>query len=290
MRVAAGIELMGWADRRYDEPKPLRNLPALDGAFGLVLLFFGVHLLGLLLVRTGAVSNREWLDALGFSIRGFASGSLWQPLTAGFLHSTLLDLILASLLAVVAGRLYESLRGALSLWAVFLSGSAASFFAAFLSRADAAVLAYGSRGGLTALVVMLLFLAPRIEINLYFISVRMMWFGGIFLAAEIYRVLINGGHGLHVQNPWWGFVGSVAASLLLALAGPRVRSFGASVLGRRRMRRERKRDVARIEEDVVEERELDRILDKISASGMGSLTEAERQFLKRASERLSRRS
>jgi hypothetical protein len=76
-------------------------------------------------------------------------------------------------------------------------------------------------------------------------------------------------------------MGAIAGGVYSYLWPQVIRPWGQ----RRARRRAHRREVERLERGLMEERELDRILDKINRDGMSSLSAEERRFLKEASDR-----
>jgi hypothetical protein len=113
------------------------------------------------------------------------------------------------------------------------------------------------------------------------------WFGAVFLGAEALRSMAFTNPSFQViADPWWIFVGSTAASVLMAMLLPK---FVEAPWRRWNKKKKMKRKVARLESELSEDRELDRLLAKINESGLDSLTPKEQEFLKRTSERMSKR-
>jgi len=278
---------MGWADRRYDEPKQRRVFVGQEGIMALLFLFFAFHLVSFILDRGGMVRTSTWIEFFSVSGVGLRSGRLWTLFTAPLVHRDLIHLVGSSAFLFVVGRVYESFVGSRKTLLIFFLGSAAGYLSVLLPKLPELTLAYGSRTGLVAMVVALLFLAPSALINLWFFSIRVAWFGGAFLAFEAIRSMKDFQESRwSLADPWWSFVGATSAAVCFCLL-----SYGwpKGLWRRQANRRARKRDVRKLEAEISQAQELDRLLAKINDEGMASLSAKEQEFLTRMSKRMARR-
>lgn len=244
---------------------------------------------------------------LALSVFGLEHGFVWQLLTYQFLHGGLLHLLLNCWAIYVFGRAIEEAMG----WRRFLalyfgSGVIGGLFQALagvlLSGAFAAPVVGASAGvfGLVAafatlyperpLTLLLFFVIPvnmRAKLLLLF-SALLAVFGILFPMDNIAHAAHLGGmvtgiafvrYAAHWH--WPRFRRTQRPSVRLLVKAPRRAS---GVWGQRQ---------GAVDEDLPPEeflsKEVDPILDKISAHGIQSLTERERRILETAREKMVRR-
>jgi len=231
---------------------------------------------------------------------GFAPDLLvvhpWSVVTYAFLHASFLHLFFNMLMLVMFGPPVESRLGSRRFITLYL---VAALGGAGLSLVFAALLAGGVTIGASAAVygVMLAFVlewpdAPVLVFPLPF-PVRAKWLV-VFLAATS---LLAGLAGAQREIAHFAHLGGFVAALLylrgadlLRLAARRpARGQGSAVLvhpsGAAARRAEPSSRPAQPGADEAVLTEVDRVLDKISASGLSSLTPEERRFLDAISQR-----
>ena len=275
-----------WADRAYaDEPPAFRRFRPL-GTWWLI----GINVASLILFSAagGLQDGRlQVVDALGVSWQGLLGLKLWQPITYQFVHGGLWHLAWNMLLLFFAGRLLEELVGTRRFILVYLGIGA---FAGVMSCVvDPGWPVIGASGSVLGVFVALALKVPNLPVNLIFFTARLKWVALVVIGIDLLKVLpvlVGGVAGnqvaLNDRTAHWAHLFGALGGVAWAWFGPRVALPWMHDLARRRARR---REVEKLERSLNEERELDRILDKISRDGMPSLTEAERSFLARVSDK-----
>ncbi len=246
---------------------------------------------------------------LALSVFGLGRGFVWQLLTYQFLHGGLLHLLLNCWAIYVFGRAIEEAMGWRRFLALFFgSGVIGGLFQALagvlLNGAFAAPVVGASAGafGLVAafatlyperpLMLLLFFIIPvnmRAKFLLLF-SALLAVFGILFPADNIAHAAHLGGMVTGIvfvslatrwRWHWPRFQRRQRPSLRLLVKTPRRTSAGWG------------QGSAVADEDLPPEeflsKEVDPILDKISAHGIQSLTERERRILETAREKMGRR-
>lgn len=182
------------------------------------------------------------------------------------------------------GRHVETALGAArfrSFVALAVLAGAALFAAAFAAGAGSALGgddAYGLDGLATAFVVHAAFRDPRMPISIWFIQIPLWVFGVVWVAFDVAAVAgLAGGAG---SNLWIDLGGALFG--FAAWKWDVVPDVRAWLDARARDRERAAADRARREREGREAR-VDALLDKISARGIGSLTDEERAFLDEAS-------
>jgi len=255
---------------------------------------------------------------LALSVEGLRHGFVWQLLTYQFMHGGWLHLLLNCWAIYMFGREVEETLGRKSFWALyFASGVVGGLFQALagvlLGGAFAAPVVGASAGafGLVAafavlyperpLTLLLLFIIPvnlRAKFLLLF-SALLAVFGILFPMDNIAHAAHLGGmltgivfvrYAIHWQWHWPQRQGPQRRPLRPLIRIPRRNSAGESLY-----------QVFTSEDPPHEEpsadlppeefvsREVDPILDKISAHGIQSLTARERRILETAREKMARR-
>jgi membrane associated rhomboid family serine protease len=235
----------------------------------------GAHVLRVLLDRFAPA----WAEAISTygptTADGWRSFELWRPFTYLLLHSDVQHLLWNMLFLGVAGSMLEPRIGSRAFLRLYIiSGLVASISPLF--RGYGSIGTIGASGAINGTLVALAVLMPDIVVLFMFlIPMKIKWVVAIFLGIDVLN-LIGRGNGIdslcHVLGAATGFG--------IAFVGPR---WVSPWVARRRAEKVREQKRVRIEQDLDEERELDRLLEKISREGMPSLSDAERKFLKRVS-------
>ena len=250
------------------------------------------------------------LDYLWLSLDGLRHGFIWQLVTFQFLHAGWLHLIFNCLAIYFFGRSVEYVLGR-SRWLVlyFLSGVIGGLvqmlFALLIPRYFNAPVVGASAGaaGLIAAFAVLNW-NQTFTLLLYFIPVTMrgktLFWGAVGLA--LVGIFLGGGgiaHAAHLGGFVTGYAyirWGAAAHHRLSLWEPlQARQRKRELIKATSIRIPRWPGATRPEEpaDLPSEefisREVDPILDKISAHGIQSLTERERRILEAARNRMAKR-
>jgi membrane associated rhomboid family serine protease len=241
------------------------------------------------------------------SLDGLEHGYVWQLLTFQFMHASWLHLIFNSLAIFFFGRSVETVLGRSRFLALYLSsgiigGVVQMLFALCLPNFFGGAVVGASAGayGLVAAFAVINW-TERFTLLIYFIPVAMrgktlLWvsialavFGlaipgsGVANAAHLGGILTGFFYARQIfQGRWpqWKFSSRRAAP----------REFVATHAGKKNFWRA---GAAKPDEELSAEeflqKEVDPILDKISAHGIQSLTERERQILEKARAKMAKR-
>ena len=295
---------MGVADRTYMRGEPEgRRIPLTHLALGTLVGFF-------VLALVEQSSRSDFLDGMELPARGFQP---WQWLTYALLHRDFWHLLGNGLLLWWVGPLVEAghgrggllrslvlgaLGGALA-WFLTGLGGAASGALLGASAAVCAAMVLGLDGREDESVTLLLFFFLPVTLKVRWVMAAL-WL--VSLCGWAFSEL-PGRHDWPAWRPAWE--SSVAHSAHLGgllvgwLAARRARARAEAALvvveaapEPRPARRPARRKAAKPEADpapappLAARAELDRLLDKISAEGFGSLTPEERRRLDELSQRL----
>ncbi len=246
-------------------------------------------------VANGSPAGDAWIhEHLALSREGVLRGEAWQPITYLLLHGGLAHLFWNMVGLWAFGTILRDHASDRTLWLTYLAGGIAGAAACVLwdlalpSVAGARVV--GASGAVTAILVAAVCRAPRTPIHVFLMPLPVpLWIlGALYLALDLIaavRIWAGGeSGGVAVQAHLGGAAAAVALFLLARGRAP----------APRRSRREAVGDDERLEPPAPppeeapgrrDEARVDALLAKIHAWGMASLTEEEREFLKRASER-----
>jgi membrane associated rhomboid family serine protease len=224
-------------------------------------------------------------DYLALSQRGMREAYGWQFFTAMFLHDGPWDLIGNMLLLYLLGRDVESILGQRQFLILYFAGVIAGELGhLFLMPANCALHAAG--GGVAAVLVAYATILPELELTsmvFFIVPIRLKakhLAYGMFVIALALIILDRGGTVAHSAY----FGGCIAGWLYSHLLG-----FGRPSFVQR-MLRQRRAEADRLERMTPEEfmtEEINPLLDKISRSGIGSLTRHERRRLEQARDKIT---
>lgn len=253
----------------------------------LAIAFAAIYLLQLL-VR--AVSFDAWRSLLRFLALDpdavLARFKVWQLVTGALVHVGILHLLFNVLALWFFAKQVEERLGArrflvFALLATLSVSLAYVLFAPFVPRV---VPILGFSGASLAILTLLACWEPNRPVILLVFPMRLWVMVALLVAIDLVLALEQAttgtvAHAAHLAAPLFG--------LWYHRHGHRLASIGGALmrLGERRRRRARRREAMR---DEAMRAEVDRILDKVARDGMGGLTDAERRFLRDASERLRR--
>lgn len=222
-------------------------------------------------------------DFLALSDRGMRDAYAWQFVTAMFLHDGPWHLLGNMLVLYFLGRDVESILGQRHFFYLYLAGSIGGELGhLFLMPPD--TLLFAASGGVAAVLVAYATILPELElVAVPFLRVPLrlkakhLAYGAIVLALIL--VCIDR-RGVITHSAYLG--GCAAGWLYAHLLGFGRPSFLQRVLRQRRATAERYRQMS-AGQFITEE--IDPLLEKISRSGMDSLTRAERRVLALAREK-----
>lgn len=295
------------ADRRYPGEVGFRDRQPLVVQLMIVLtVVFALQAINEVYLKTPA---ELWL---GLTPVGLAKGFLWQLFTFQFLHFGLLHLVFNLLGLWFFGRWTEEVLGRSRFALVYFGGGAIGGLLQgilmMLFPAHFGSILFGASAGCYALLAVFACLESQAEVRLYFVlpinAKVLLWIlGGISLFFTLVPADRGVAHAAHLGGLLAG-VGFVR----LGWHHDYVRLPWQQWLDRWRERRQRRLKPARSapaararRHDAAEtaagdalsvdfiSREVDPILDKISAHGIHSLTDRERKILEAARGRMSRR-
>ena len=262
------------------------------------------------LILQAELGLRRVDELFALSIAGLKEGNYYQLITFQFMHAGLLHIVFNMLALYFFGRMMEEALGPKRmLWLYLLSGTAGGLLQVALGWLfpifDATVV--GASAGICGLVAAFAMRDPNYEISMliyFFIPVRLRakWLllivavaaiGG--LVAGLFHMGGNTAHGAHLGGMLagiafikWGDWREGARGLWGA--GTRRRAsrqpVRAGVLAAARRSRKSAEELPPAE---FISREVDPILEKISAQGIHSLTDRERQILEAARNKMARR-
>jgi membrane associated rhomboid family serine protease len=224
---------------------------------------------------------REWL---GLSNQALHDAYAWQFITAALLHNGPWHLAGNVLVLYFLGRDLESILGQrhfLYLYVAGLVGGELSHL--FLMPVD--TILFGASGGVVAVLIAYATVLPELELtSTTFLPVpirlkaKHLAYGTVLIAAILLCARRN---GVVTHSAWLG--GCVAGWLYAHLLGFGYPSFLQRMLHERRAATERYRQMSP-GQFIAEE--VDPLLEKISRSGIQSLTRAERRLLLQAREKV----
>jgi membrane associated rhomboid family serine protease len=308
---------MALADRHY-----MRD-PSGFGRFGpipplaawLVILLLNVVVFAAQ-ISGGADHQRAFLDYGALSLDGLKHGFIWQFLTFQFMHGSFGHLLFNSLCLFFFGRPLESMLGkrqflSLYLLSGFVGGMVQILLGLVSERFGGATV--GASAGLCGLVATFALLNPQSTIYLFLIlPIRAVYFLPIMVATTVLFILLPGddnvAHGAHlggiiagvlwvklgwhrdyVQLPWEGLFERLRRWKPLQSRQRKRELVRAASLRGRSWRQAPIEAESEIPAEEFISKEVDPILDKISAHGIQSLTERERKILEAARKKMAKR-
>jgi membrane associated rhomboid family serine protease len=245
------------------------------------------------------------IENLALSTDGLKAGRIWQLLSFQFLHVGFMHLFFNLLTLWFFGKPVEERLGSHSfLKLYFISGAVGGLLQAGLGllvpRYFGNIPTFGASAGICGIISAFALMEPEAEIRLWCVlpikAKHLLWFGG---GVALFFTLVpsNGGvaHAAHLG----GYLAGIAY-MRWDLARPAVN--WNPLQGRRRKRQlvqaaaqisrwrgARAQAAAELPPEEFISREVDPILDKISAHGIHSLTPGERKILEAARAKMAKR-
>jgi membrane associated rhomboid family serine protease len=309
---------MGWQDRDYANEqkyyggkKPMyrgSGLGTWDVVTRIIVANIVIHFL--------SRPNSEFgLRVLDFGLMQAASvlhGEIWRLFTATYLHANFTHIFFNMLMLYFFGPVLEKRWGGRQFFVVYTIGGIAGnivltllgglTMAGVVDWMDPNTLGLGASGSLWAIMAAVAMYFPNAEVLVYFlVPVRIRTMVIVYFVWFVYNIWRGGSNyggdichlaGLLV-GVWWaksgGWAWAGGSPRGLGGASPvrggsgggwfsRLFSGGASKIGRRTFR-------DRVQQRKVDAETVNRILEKVYAGGINSLTAAERKALKEATER-----
>lgn len=241
------------------------------------------------------------LDAyFALSTHGLGRGFLWQLFTFQFMHAGLLHILFNSWGLYLFGKEVEQAIGQKSMLALYLTsgvtGGLVQCLAALLPGSSGAPVV-GASAGVFGLVAAFAVLFPERILMLFFvIPMKAKWLLALSGFIAVYGVLAPSGNVAHAAH-----LGGLLAGLFFVRYAihwqwptPRRRNPSAPHLVRVQSpgsgiwSKQKKIPAEELPADEFVSREVDPILDKISAHGIQSLTDRERRVLEAARDKMKR--
>lgn len=224
-------------------------------------------------------------------------GQVWRLFTAQYLHAGLGHLFVNMLVLHFLGRPLEQLWSARKFFTIYtLSGLAGNVFFTLLAWQgviDPSMPAVGASGCIFGLLGIVAVLFPHATVYVYFlfpikIRTAAVIFGGIALLTILQRGANYGGEACHlaglVFGVWWAWKGDAWWQQHGWLPRWRPRRVGPGGAAAPSYLRPSK-FADHIAERRFDQVEVDRILRKVYATGLHSLTQSEKDYLREATER-----
>jgi membrane associated rhomboid family serine protease len=251
------------------------------------------------------------LQWLALSLDGIKHGYLWQPLTFQFLHEVPWPwhVLMNCLGLYFLGRAVEDFLGKLRFLLLYfasgLCGAAVQLLASLLLPSHAHDYVVGASAGVMGLLAAFATLFPMQQVTVFVIvfpvTLRAQYLLWAALAFSVYGMLFPYSHvadAAHLGGLLFGVAyirwGNNAQRQISRFSPFQSRQrklelVKAASVSTLRSSRPRKDAATDLPSDEFISREVDPILDKISAHGIQSLTDRERQILEAARSRMSRR-
>ena len=226
----------------------------------------------------------------------------WTVLTYAFVHLGIFHFVFNMIMLYVGGRLFEDFLGRKQLLATYVFGAltgALFFIAAFnifpvFEPVRTQAIAIGASASVLAVFIAVASYAPDFKLPLLLIGpVKLKYIAIFIVVIDILSISRGnpGGHIAHLGGAFWGFLYAymVRKQVDPAKALNRwVKGWKAALSGRPRMKVNYSATRPATDEDynlqrAEKQREIDRILDKISQSGYDSLTAREKETLFKSS-------
>jgi membrane associated rhomboid family serine protease len=295
------------------DDRPYMRQPSYSPRLSMTSILVAVNVVCFILQSiVGFYTHFDVIHHLGLSVGGITSGAIYQLLTYQLLHADFLHLLFNCLVIFIFGRTIEDtlgIRGLLQLYV--LSGVAGgllqlAFGFAFPPYFGGSVV--GASAGASGLIAAFAIRSPNAPIGILFLPITMPAKVLLYIefAFAIFGILVPVGHVAHAAH---------LGGMLLGIGYMRYclrENTGKALIVWRPWRNKRRgleprelattapkkkpawrRPVSQVTEELPPgefiSKEVDPILDKISAHGIHSLTDRERQILEAARKRMAKR-
>ncbi|MGH8094430.1 MAG: rhomboid family intramembrane serine protease [Chthoniobacterales bacterium] len=224
-------------------------------------------------------------EFLGLSYRGIDQAFAWQFFSAMFLQAGVFSFVANMVVLYFLGRDLESILGQKHFLYLFLCGVIGGELGHLFLMPSTTVLVAAS-GGISAVVVAFATVLPELEVADSLFFVLPLKLKAKYLAYAVFGLglvlLVFVRHGVVSHSAYLG--GGAAGWLYAHLLGFGRPSFVQRALRHRRLEGERRRQMS-LEEFIAAE--IDPLLEKISRSGLASLTRGERRRLAEVREKMA---
>jgi len=297
---------MGISDRPYQQSSPRQNFNGaarqpsrLDGSpvvKWLLIINVAVWLLDMM-TNAAPQTQRSFLWSWGhFSVAaGVEQLEIWRFVSFQFLHANGYHLLVNMLGLFFFGHFAERWWGSRRFLCFYLATGVAGalfyvllFYLGWFAKQgyDSSTPMVGASAGIFGILACVAVIAPNLRVLLFFVlPMSMRTFAVMALGISVIVILFNldnaGGEAGHLGGAILGFI---------LMRNPQLLSFVSDEVSLSRRRRvvdatiiHEKKLRPRIDIDM-DDSEVDRILDKVSREGLQSLTDQERDVLKRVAE------
>lgn len=281
-----------WQGNRY------QGLGGLAGGIGavtkqLLLINIGVFIVGLLLSPHLPAGTSPLQQSFGLSRDGMAAGKIWQLLTYMFLHGSFMHILGNMLGLFFFGSELESRLGSRRFLLLYLGGGAAGGLGWLLLSATGGDVCIGASGAVLAVIGAFAALYPTRQITLlvfYVLPVTLKARTLALLIGGISLLLLRSGaggiaHAAHLAGGAAGYLYGlrIAGGGLPKASRSSWRKLFSNLQAQARRNRFQVFPEPPAHDTPVDWHDVDRILIKVHAQGMGSLSKTERDVLDRAS-------
>ena len=205
----------------------------------------------------------------------------WSLLTYGFLHGSFSHLFWNMIMFYYFGNILVNIFGDKLIFRLFLSGVVVGGFTYVLSYnifpvfKDVSSVMIGASAGVMSVLVFLTVYNPNYRIRIVFFNIKVLYIAFFLLVYDIIQIPFNnsGGHIAHIGGAIWGYYycikynnGNDLVEKLLTFF-----KFSGSKF------KPKKNSF-----NKTNQKKVDSILDKISASGYDSLSKSEKDYLFKA--------
>ncbi len=257
----------------------------------------------------GQYNSGRFFNAFGLSLDGVKRGFIWQFFTFQFLHGGLLHLLFNLLALYFFGLSIEAQLGSRRFLQIYFgSGLAGGLLQVLVTailypKGYAAVDTVGASAGIYGLIAVSALLNPHNSILLWgILPIRAIWFlTGAGLISLYFTIVPTGGvaHAAHLGGILFGLAfvrwfmdNEWALPRFQFRRAPRPRVLVPTPTSGQFWKKAKAKEMPAAEDlpsgDFIT-KEVDPILDKISAHGIQSLTERERRILEAARAKMAKR-
>lgn len=224
-------------------------------------------------------------EILGLSYRGIDQAYAWQFFSAMFLHAGVLSFAANMFVLYFIGRDVESILGQKHFLYLYLAGLVGGELGHLFLMPSTTVLLAAS-GGVAAVVVAFATILPELELTqslflIFPVKLKAKHLGAALFSIALLLIIFDR-QGVVSHSAYLG--GCAAGWLYAHLLGFGRPSIVQRSFRRRRLESERRRQMS-LDEFIAQE--IDPVLEKISRSGVGSLTRRERRVLGQARARMT---
>jgi membrane associated rhomboid family serine protease len=254
----------------------------------MVIIFIGLNVLPMLL-GLGIQTDNFIQNYLAFpsSFSRFIIHP-WTIITYAFLHADSMHILFNMLIFYVSGNILQGMIGKKHILPLFILGAIAgailymlayNIFPFFRADIDFATL-IGASAGVMATLIAATIITPELPINFIMVRLQLKYVALIFVLIDLMSMAGGnaGGHFSHLGGALFGYV-----YIKQLQNGFNISSWFQFDFSK--FKNKEKFQVHRNEKPIVKsdsnELELNRILDKISATGISSLTDSEKTFLEK---------